>query len=225
MSYPDAKHAPLSYDNMMMHSDLNQRFASGHTDNFCTQTNLPDNNAFDKDSDNHINHVANLPCTSPKISPLLSVDNDKSTARRDTQFTSRCLYADSNVLNLSTIFSPTAEQLLLLEKGLSFIPMPHKHNHAALHRDVSLYHRHLKIADYFSSKTHNHVPFTFPSTWEPAWSSLSRPVKILLTRDTEIFHRFSADPDRRDNLSKLEREALKRLLDNQNIIVKPADKG
>lgn len=103
--------------------------------------------------------------------------------------------------------------------------MPHKRNHAALHRDVSLYHRHLKIADYFSSKTHDHVPFTFPSTWEPAWSSLSRPVKILLTRDTEIFHQFSADPDRRDNLLKLEREALKRLLDNQNIIVKPADKG
>lgn len=136
-----------------------------------------------------------------------------------------CAQKVQNVLNLSTIFSPSAAQIKLLERGLTFIPNPNTHNNSELHRDIHLYHRRLKNIDYFPRNNYNHTPFTFPSTWEPSWSNLSKPMKQLLKKDIVTFNDYIADPDRVDNLSKTERVALQQLKNNKNIIIKPADKG
>lgn len=100
MSSPDAEHAPLPYGHIMTHRESNKTHGTGHSDNLRAHTNVFDINAFNNENVNHINHVANLPRISTNISPLLPFDNNKSIALRDTQFTSRFLYADSYVLNL-----------------------------------------------------------------------------------------------------------------------------
>lgn len=55
---------------------------------------------------------------------------------------------ESNILNLSTLFKPTMRQIELLEKGLSYIPTPSMVDREELWRDISLYHRRIKLLDY-----------------------------------------------------------------------------
>lgn len=135
------------------------------------------------------------------------------------------LCTESNVLNLSRVFFPSAAQITLLEKGLTFIPIPKRRNSSELRRDIHLYHRRLKITDYFPLSNYTHTTFTFPSTWEPSWSNLNQPIKQLLTQDTATLSHYIADTDRTDNLSKNKCVVLHQLVNNKNIIIKPADKG
>lgn len=163
MNHPDAEHALPPYSHIMTHRDHNKTHGAGHTDNPRADTNAFDINVHKKDNVNHINRAVTSPRAPQNKSPSVPLCNNNNTiAPRATHVTSHFLHADSNV-NLSTLFSPTAEQLTLLEKGLSFIPTPNKHNYATLRRDVHSYHRRIKIADYFSTITYTHIPFTFPS--------------------------------------------------------------
>lgn len=60
-------------------------------------------------------------------------------------------HPDSSVLNLSKTFSPSAMQLSLLERGLTFIPSPSTFDTAALRRDIHQYHRRIKTMDHPSN--------------------------------------------------------------------------
>lgn len=68
-------------------------------------------------------------------------------------------------------------------------------------------------------------PFTPASKWTPALSSLSPQLSTLIEHDLRFidnrFRTHNAEP----NLTEPEFLALKQLSDNENIIIKPADKG
>lgn len=55
----------------------------------------------------------------------------------------------TNILNLSLTYSLTIEETSVLEKGLLFIPTPHRLDKQGLKRDLYQYHRRLKILEHF----------------------------------------------------------------------------
>lgn len=121
------------------------------------------------------------------------------------------LNSDITVLNLSKTFSPSAAQLSLLERGLTFIPSPSTVDSKELRRDVHQYHRRIKIMDYFSNATYKPIPFTHPSTWEPEWSALSNTTKQLIKEDLATLSHYQPTLDRPNNLTEDEHEAAKQL--------------
>lgn len=134
--------------------------------------------------------------------------------------------SQSNVLNLSKLFTPSAAQTRVLERGLTFIPRPTEYDWEELQRDLHQYHRRIKIIDYFSHKTDfTHIPFTHPSNWEPLTSHLHNKIQVLLKADRRALRSYRPPRDVLDNLLEDERRALTQLANNPNIIIKPADKG
>lgn len=131
----------------------------------------------------------------------------------------------SNVLNLSRLFVPSSAQLGLLEKGLTFSPKPFSFSRELLRRDLHFYHRRLKLRDYFDSDDFCREPFIQPSVWEPEWGALSDSLRDLIRRDIRLFHSFWPQVGGVGGLSREERQALKDLKENENIVIKPADKG
>lgn len=87
----------------------------------------------------------------------------------------------SNVLNLSTWFSPTPAQITLLEKGLTFVPHPNSWDCGESQKELHQYHRRLKIIDYFHSKPNRTpTPFTNPVNWEQQLSQLDGKIQRLI---------------------------------------------
>lgn len=72
----------------------------------------------------------------------------------------------SNILNLSKMFIPSLIQISLLERGLTFIPPPKKFSRVELWRDLYLYHRRLKLRDYFQDGDFCRESLALPSVWE-----------------------------------------------------------
>lgn len=136
------------------------------------------------------------------------------------------LMADSNVLNLATLLTLSPAQTQLLEKGLSFVPRPTKWDREELLKDVHKYHRRIKILDHFRSQTdYQHQLFTYQSNWEPTLALLDKNTQKLIKLDNHSLRTYQPPADVPDNLSGAERRGLKQLLNNPNIIIKPADKG
>ncbi|XP_057680612.1 uncharacterized protein LOC130908814 isoform X3 [Corythoichthys intestinalis] len=132
----------------------------------------------------------------------------------------------SNITNLSSKFRLTNMEQQLLEKGLTYIPTPKLIDKKDLKRDLFLYHRRLKLLDYFGF--HNQfrsLPFTDKSNWSPAEGLLSPAVKELIIKDKEIFGEARPKVASRLNLKPEELKALHSLKRNQDIVIKPADKG
>lgn len=133
--------------------------------------------------------------------------------------------SSSNVLNLSRLFVPSSAQLSLLEKGLTFSPKPRSFSRELLRRDLHYYHRRLKLRDYFDNDDFCREPFIQPSVWEPEWGTLSESLRDLIKRDIRLFHSFRPQVGGEGGLSREERQALRELKENENIVIKPADKG
>lgn len=132
----------------------------------------------------------------------------------------------SNILNLSLTYSLSEAEQSLLERGLFFIPTPLTTNRQDLRRDLYRYHRRIKLLDHFDfTMDSDREMFINPSTWEPKWESVSDPVKELIERDKAEFQKMVLRNEKNSNLSSEERKALSRLKNNQDIIIKPADKG
>ena len=132
----------------------------------------------------------------------------------------------SNVLNLSKLLSLSTAQTQLLERGLTFIPRPTKYDWEELQRDLHQYHRRIKMIDYFQFQSDcRHIPFTYPSNWEPETSQLHKKTQQLFQLDRQALRSYRPPTDVPDNLSEVERRALTQLTHNPNIIIKPADKG
>jgi len=99
---------------------------------------------------------------------------------------------------------------------------------AELRRDVSNYHRRLKLLNYidFTGGSKSGL-FAEPSNWEPNWDRLAGPVKETIEGDLRALKKI---PGRRrgmggDNLTAEERGALAGLRGNPDLVLKPADKG
>lgn len=129
------------------------------------------------------------------------------------------------ILNLSTLFQPTPDQVKLLHMGLSFIPMPASLDREELRRDLYLYHRRIKLLDCFDNSNQNIIPFTLPCTWEPTWEQLDARVQNLIRSDLLGTDAFVPPPAPADGELRRYKQIISTLQSNHNIIIEPADKG
>lgn len=133
------------------------------------------------------------------------------------------------IINLSESFVLTSEQNSVLLKGLSFIPAPlgFKTQKKELLKDMQSYHRRLKLETFFEGKKNkkNKLPFTHGSDWTPALSSLPKQITQIIRADNYAYHHLHWGLGDKPNLSIEEKKALRELQKNNNIVIKPADKG
>ena len=114
--------------------------------------------------------------------------------------------------------------MCLLERGLTFIPIPKQVNKNELRRDLHLYHRRIKLIHYFQNSTPQAVPFTLPSSWEPTWEQLDDRVRELIGLDRRCLNSYVL-PHVAEDVSEEDGRIIKELHSQPNIVVKPADKG
>lgn len=122
----------------------------------------------------------------------------------------------------------TNDQLSLLNKGLNFIPTSGSNEEirSQSRSDLQNYHRRLKLFDYFTdSEASEKPPFTPNSKWTPPEPALSGHIKELIKLDLQYFENSFHIINTKSNLTPGENLALKELLNNREIIIKPADKG
>ena len=145
------------------------------------------------------------------------------------------------VYNLSK-YELSADELSLLEKGLSFIPTARGYPKATIEESLLKQQRKLRLKNFFQDNGSRDEPktvkeiFKYPSLWEP-----SRETPM----DTEVFQclygmandvrdefrapsAWARDTLRipvKDNLTRGERMAIRTLRSNKDIVIKPADKG
>ena len=134
------------------------------------------------------------------------------------------------MVNLCESFRLTAAQSMLLNKGLTFIPSLHRSSHKCLKDQTKLdlqnYHRKLKLAVYYNNKPDSvHLPFIPKSTWVPSTAQLPPEITNLTQLDNEYFQKNYRIGWVKSNLSKVETEALHQLSAQDQIVIKPADKG
>ena len=145
------------------------------------------------------------------------------------------------VYNLSK-YELSADELSLLEKGLSFIPTARGYPKADVKQSLEKQQRKLRLKNYFQDdgtlkepKTVKEI-FKYPSRWEPSYETpMDKEVKeCLVGLDRDVWNEFNATSawardtlriPSKDNLTRGERNAIKTLRSNPNIIIKPADKG
>ena len=113
-----------------------------------------------------------------------------------------------------------------MEKGLFFVPTPREGDKHCLQRDLYEYHRRLKLLHHFGYSTSpNREHFVEPTRWEPEWNLVPEALQGLIKSDLRGLERINRNNRERDNLSAEERRALNQLQKNQDIVIKPADKG
>jgi len=149
-------------------------------------------------------------------------------------------------MNLSS-YTLSKDQIAVLDKGLTFIPstryIPYSRILECKKRNI----RSIQLKDFFQGQESDYDPKLFrnmfipPSNWVPPTRRLSpaalKAIKeissytALITKDRLI---ASNNPDQgplvrlphmSDNLSRAENKAITELKNNDNIIIKPADKG
>lgn len=136
----------------------------------------------------------------------------------------------TNVLNLSDVqLGPHEESLL--SKGLGFIPTTGL-NFTNTKLGISKFINRLKIQNFFYKSDHltntEHIkfdPFKLPSTWSPHDSLTPKAITDFQIQLNQFLDSTPKNYKLRDNLTPEERDSLKKLKNNKNIIIKPADKG
>ena len=135
---------------------------------------------------------------------------------------------NSNIINLSHYFRPDEHQTTLLEKGLSFIPTLdiYKQQTQNLKKDLSKYHRRLKLAAHFGGGNGEDIPRFQPSSyWEPKDKDLPNSLKQLIMRDITTIRKIPGHLKDKENITGDQVRALRALANNRDIVIKPADKG
>lgn len=149
-------------------------------------------------------------------------------------FTRHNNISNIEIFNLST-YKLSAIERLTLGLGLKFIPTPFIPKHVirnSLDTSISSLERKLDIAMYFSYDTNTvdkSIPIntTNPSTWRPPqpqpWSHELK--EYISTTRQKIHLRLKSLRTRRDDTDTVIIETLKKLRNNKNIVIKPADKN
>ena len=132
------------------------------------------------------------------------------------------------VVNISK-YTPTHNEMLLLSKGLQFVPTPTNYtptDRLELYRDVLEFNRRLRLKLFFQDRDEDRTkpsPFRETSGWTPPTginTQLERYINCI-TQDA-LDHQPS---HLNSNLPKRERDAIISLRSNKDIVIKPADKG
>lgn len=102
----------------------------------------------------------------------------------------------------------------------------HKNQKTTLQLDVQTYHRRIKLATYFKGSQNRAIPpFVGTSTWEPPLDKLPPEIGLLVDKDKNMLNSGFKVVKRAPNLSVREVKALRELMGNKTIVIKPADKG
>lgn len=102
----------------------------------------------------------------------------------------------------------------------------HKNQKTTLQLDVQTYHRRIKLAAYFKGSQNRAIPpFVGTSTWEPPLDRLPPEIGLLVDKDKNMLTSGFKVVKRAPNLSVQEVKALRELMGNKTIVIKPADKG
>ena len=137
-----------------------------------------------------------------------------------------CQQPEDTVINLSNAQLPEAE-IKLLSCGLTFVPTPQHINWSEIQADIDDFARRLRLKE-FSDKDGNTAtdasshPFRCKGSWtlpcdrEPALDTfITATQQDLMSSQPAVI---------RDNLSKQEHVAIKKLQKHVDIVIKPADK-
>ncbi|MEW8548114.1 MAG: hypothetical protein AB2693_31815, partial [Candidatus Thiodiazotropha sp.] len=132
-------------------------------------------------------------------------------------------YADLKILNLSKRELTTAE-ISILEKGMKFTPTPEKQNLQEIKEDMAEFNRKIRLKEFFyeqededDSLVKNRSDFTPPKGRNEALE------KYIST--TSNFPLSTAKSKTHYNISLQQRNVLKKLSEDKEIIIKEADKG
>lgn len=129
---------------------------------------------------------------------------------------------------LAKNFRLTEHQIKVLNRGLTFVPTIKKERDFKnkLLLDIQNYHRKIKLAFYYkNSDFEQRIPFVGPSNWSPPWDKLPPIVHKLMEKDNKEIKKILRPQREKYNLTKDEVKALRELINNKNIVIKPADKG
>ena len=149
----------------------------------------------------------------------------------------------TSIVNLSN-YTLTKAETRILEKGLNFIPTPNREHEARIVQDFLLFERKLRLHHKLHTEENQEQPATDNDLdEEPEEESphkLLRPSKGYKPEDhemdpnimrykTTVLNEMKIELGNRRNprfnTTKQERKAMKSLKKNQDIIIKPADKG
>lgn len=122
----------------------------------------------------------------------------------------------------------TDAQFSLLNKGLTFIPTFNlfQNQKRQIQYDLQSYHRRIKLAIHFDGEDGGPpLPFLPPSDWTPDDKQLPEVVSHLIHQDLLHLRQLPKFQSEKHNLNSDEVLALKQLMNNKNIVLKPADKG
>lgn len=132
------------------------------------------------------------------------------------------------MVNLSKNFKPTKDQIGLLNKGLTFIPTPkiNLNTKKQLKIDLQDYHRRLLLTAFFRHRRDTEpLPFVPKATWTPTLSQVPNQIRKIIRADKYAFKTLPWDCSQNLNLGISEKRALTQLQRNNNVVIKPADKG
>lgn len=119
------------------------------------------------------------------------------------------------IVNLSNTFTLTREQLQILYKGLTFVPIRDMGGHirTPLMADLTEYHRRLKLASYFGpTKVPLRKPFKKPLHWEPTQEQLPKELFELIEQDRKTIREIKYVKED-SNTTKGEMKGLRELQD------------
>ena len=117
-------------------------------------------------------------------------------------------------------------EINLLAKGLKFVPKPLKTTKEEVQASIADFSRRIKLSYFFHNKPRysDPKPFVEKSDWSPDNTQLHQD----LLKELENLEKESDKIQLRNgpsNLTKPEKQAIRSLQNNKNIIIKPADKG
>ena len=130
----------------------------------------------------------------------------------------------------------TSDERSVLSKGLKFIPTTPRTDDFQVRCDVDAFFRRLRLKAHFheeNKETDNNPPPADPfdklqpkkSDWTPQPCQLPVLDDTIKNAKEEVVRQLQKNPYVNRNISASERQALKSLRDNNNIVIKQADKG
>ena len=135
-------------------------------------------------------------------------------------------FVSQNVFNLSDRVL-TGNEIKVLDKQLNFVPTPEKLDRLQIKNDLEKLGRDIKLRMFYQndlSPSFSEKPaFKVPSSWTPPIRDVQ--LELYLSEIEDKLININESGKSYPNLSKDEREALKSLMNDNEIIIKPADKG
>ena len=157
-----------------------------------------------------------------------SFNNNSPESNTDTSNSKRTegKFVSQNVFNLSDRVL-TENKINVLNTGLNFVPTPERLDRLQIKNDLEKLGRDIKLRMFYQndlSPSFSAKPaFKVPSSWTPPIRDVHLELYLSEIEDKLIIINESGKSY--PNLSKDERETLKSLMNDNDIIIKPADKG